>query len=65
MCPIGDMLKTTWRGGCDESSQGEGDPGGWGVVSHFFDFAIHKRTNQCEVFGVLFIVDKTQTGFNM
>ena len=46
--------------------KGRGTLGWWRrVLSHFFDCAIHKRTNQCEVFGVLFIVDKAQTSFNM
>ena len=29
-----------------------------GIVSHFIDCAIHQRTNQCEVFGILFNADK-------
>ena len=51
----------SWRVVCDESSQGDRDPrcGGCGVP--FFYCAIHQRTNQCEVFGVLFIVDKANT----
>ena len=50
-----------WGGSCDESSQTKGG-GGNGVP--FFYCAIHQRTNQCEVFGVLF-ADKAQTNFNM
>ena len=36
-----------------------------GVVSHFIDCAIHQRTNQCEVFGVLLIAEKGQTKLYM
>ena len=45
-------------------SKGRG-PKGWGMVSHFIDCAIHQRTNQCEVFGFLFIVDKAQINLYM
>ena len=38
---------------------------GEGVVSHFIDCAIHQRTNQCEVFGVLFIIGKAPTKLSM
>ena len=37
---------------------GEGDPRGGGSGVPFFDCAIHLRTNQSEVFSVLFTADK-------
>ena len=35
------------------------------MVIHFFDCAIHQRTNQSEVFGVLFNADEAQTSLYM
>ena len=34
-------------------------------MSHFIDYAIHQRTNQCEEFAVLFNADKAQTNLYM
>ena len=42
-------------------NDGEGNPRGGGSGVPFFNCAIHQRTNQYAVFGVLFNVDKANT----